>query len=158
MTRPDTPAVHPAGCSGVSGDSVPTIRAGSLPENVQAFWCPRCRRVGLPAEAFYPSKRTWYGLRAWCIECELASKRQPPIPRRPCVVCGEEYQPVRQGQQYCSPRCRNRRPRPPRVRGVRPCAWCAAEFEWHPKMATTYCSQRCHHAARAARLRLGAER
>jgi hypothetical protein len=111
-------------------------------DSVRGYWCPGCRRA-LPADAFYRSPRTWYGLRCRCKQCELASKRRPPLPRRACGVCGDEYQPVRVDQRWCSTRCRNRRERAPRVRGVRNCDQCGTEFAWHPKTAMRFCSRRC---------------
>lgn len=35
--------------------------------------------------------------------------------------------------------------------GTRACRWCGAEFEWHPKVRTTYCSNPCRAADQIAR-------
>jgi predicted nucleic acid-binding Zn ribbon protein len=141
VARACTTPINPGPCPGVSGVSIRQERAGSLPADTR-YECSRCRRV-MTAEAFYPSKRTWYRRRSQCIECELAVKRRPPLPRRTCEVCGDEYQPIRVDQRWCSTRCRNRRERAPRVKGMRNCEQCGAEFAWHPKQAMRFCSRRC---------------
>lgn len=37
-----------------------------------------------------------------------------------------------------------------RMKGIRPCEWCANPFEWHPKLRMRFCSNRCAALNRSA--------
>ena len=66
-----------------------------------------------------------------------------------CAVCGAQFQSKR-GGKYCSVQCRDRRPRPDRVRTRNPvtkwtytCAVCGKEYHPRHKENRTTCSREC---------------
>ena len=80
-----------------------------------------------------------------------------------CAVCGAQFQSNR-GGKYCTAQCRNRRPRPNRIRPRGPvtkwtytCVMCDATFHPRHKENSTTCSRECGWAWLSFRSRALAE-
>jgi 5-methylcytosine-specific restriction endonuclease McrA len=80
--------------------------------------CPHCER-DLPRTDFARDASKASGHKYICKPCDAARPRKrrhlqpgPALDRRPCDTCGENYQPHRRNQRYCSRGCHRRTPRP----------------------------------------------
>lgn len=80
--------------------------------------CPRCQQDH-PLDAYPPSSRGRPG--TYCRDCRRAiyRERRPAIPPRPCQVCGQTYQPVRNFHRFCSPACKMSKMRERERQGVK---------------------------------------
>jgi hypothetical protein len=61
---------------------------------------------------------------------------------RTCVVCETDFAPKAPTQRYCSPECRNRRPRE-RVDSIGTCAHCGESFTYEARHASRFCGKAC---------------
>jgi hypothetical protein len=73
-----------------------------------------------------------------CLACRQANSRQ-------CSECGAGMSTNASSAAPVCLICRRSKPKVGGLpsRGVRECRWCGSDFQWHPKVRTTYCSNRC---------------